>query len=267
MEQRESIKIFIGCLPHDAKNEEVLGFLCQHVGCVEALKIRYRNNGLCAGYGHAVVSASNTEIKELLNSQISYKGRVLECRRFFAQVDFEQHLEELNQRRIYVSGLPIGFSDQELFNLFQETGQIEKAYMAAQDSSTAFEGSFGFVIFSSKKDAESVLSREIQVNGIDLIIRQAKFKEKKKRRRARLLSPQVSGEGHQHPSHNQREPVEFMIKSMMPKILKFTEKIEQNHSSGNIREQQDRTESRYFLARHSKTIHFETAISPGPFYL
>ena len=124
-------KIFIGCLPEDTSSSEIDRYLSQYVQVVR-LKIRYRKqNSLCSGYGQATVRASEETIAELYARPHFYKGRSLEIRKFLAKKKFESVLLNLNSRRVYISGLPQGFSDEQLYHLFKAHGAIEKAYMAS----------------------------------------------------------------------------------------------------------------------------------------
>ena len=128
MSNKEEFKIFIGCLPNDSTSEDLTAYLSKFC-IVKRLKIRYRKNGICAGYGHALLVLSPTDFEVFLSLKHVYYGRSLEIRPFYCQKDFTSLAGDLSKRRLYVSGLPVDFTDLKLLKLFKIYGDIEKAYM------------------------------------------------------------------------------------------------------------------------------------------
>lgn len=60
------------------------------------------------------------------------------------------------ERKLYVSNLPPGTSDLDLFNLFQPFGKLMKAYLVRNRANGSCKN-FGFVIFQQLKDANRLL--------------------------------------------------------------------------------------------------------------
>lgn len=83
MMKHEVFKIFIGCLPSDSTTEELTAYLSMFCK-VKNLKIRFRKNGICAGYGHAFLISDSGSFKDFLALDHLYQGRALEIRPFYS---------------------------------------------------------------------------------------------------------------------------------------------------------------------------------------
>lgn len=78
------------------------------------------------------------------------------------------------ERKLYVSNLPSNTTDLDLLRLFQSFGKLTKAYLVRNRSDGSCKN-FGFVIFQSMRDLESVLNipQIIKFKGRKLTIKQA----------------------------------------------------------------------------------------------
>jgi len=172
-----NLKVFLGCLPGDTITDEITEYLKKYVQ-VTQIKIRFRSNGLCSGYGYAFIEGSNDCISLLLTSDFIYRGRKVECREYLSSKEFKTQLSGNKSRRVYISGLPVNYTDDSLREVFSKYGLIEKAYMANQEKSNYFDGAFGFVIFSDESAVKSITSNEVVLQGKRLTISIAKLKKK-----------------------------------------------------------------------------------------
>jgi hypothetical protein len=61
MELTSQTKIFVGCLPSETIESELFDYFSFFCG-VSNLKIKYRSNSICAGYGHFICLNPSPEI-------------------------------------------------------------------------------------------------------------------------------------------------------------------------------------------------------------
>lgn len=148
-------KFFIGCLPANTDQNEIQKIFEALCPDISNLKIKYRSNKICAGYGHFRASATPKNLRKLEKAEIFYKGRVLECRPFMKGKKLEEYLNNYNKRRLYLSEIPSGISDQELHIFFSKIVEIKRAYKA--NNLDKDNKQFGFVVTSTPQGALKLL--------------------------------------------------------------------------------------------------------------
>lgn len=72
MELVHQTKIFVGCLPSETIESDLFDYFSTFC-TIEGLKIKYRSNEICAGYGHFICLNPTPEIlKELFSTPHFY---------------------------------------------------------------------------------------------------------------------------------------------------------------------------------------------------
>lgn len=150
----QQTKIFIGCLPNNTEKEEVYLHFSKYCQIIK-LKIKFRSNGVCAGYGHFRTRITDQEKAALLSAEHRYKDRKLDCRVYVKGPKLQKFLEDFTYRKIYVKNIPKGTTDLELHNYFSQLCQVQKAYIANQIQDEK-DSLFGFVVTSSKEGAKKL---------------------------------------------------------------------------------------------------------------
>lgn len=80
MEPNRQVKIFVGCLPSETIESQLYEYLTAFCE-VSGLKIKYRSNSVCAGYGHFVCdNPSEDALSLLFSSPHYYQERSIEIR-------------------------------------------------------------------------------------------------------------------------------------------------------------------------------------------
>lgn len=97
----QEYKLFIGCIPGTASNEEILSILSKF-GDIQSLRLERRKNNKCSGYGHAVVSSKEI-YEKLLNSKPQFGDRKLSVLPFLEKSDLVKSQLKFNKRRIVVA--------------------------------------------------------------------------------------------------------------------------------------------------------------------
>lgn len=164
-----STKIFIGCLPADTVEDEIREYFLSFCRNLCKMKIKYRSNSICAGYGNFTARLTKKELSRLTNQRHVYRGRILECRPYLKGKKLESYLKQFNSKRIYVENIPEGTTDASLYRFFSGICNVERAYLANNPDKEG--GIFGFVITDSPKDTDKVLGmKEIRLRGSVLTV-------------------------------------------------------------------------------------------------
>lgn len=172
MTERQTKKIFLGCLPSHTDTEELRTYFLEHCPDIHNLKVKYRSNGICAGYGHFLTNSTKTQLEALFSKNHYYKGRSLECRRYLNGKKLDQYMEQFVKRRIYVSKIPEGANDRELYDCFSEFGKVTRAYIANMSENIKSK-IFGFVIMESEEETKVILDRRVTLKGENLVLKRA----------------------------------------------------------------------------------------------
>jgi RNA recognition motif-containing protein len=175
---KETQKVFIGCLPAKTSPQEIESYFADFCS-LSKLKIKYRSNNICAGYGHFMAHfKSNREKEALYSTRHYYQGRNLECRPYLTGQSLSNYQAEFNKRRVYVGNLPPFYNDLLLFELFSGFGTVERAYIANNPDK---DGKiFGFVIFKEEGILNLVLETELEVGEYSLEIQKVTRNKLKK---------------------------------------------------------------------------------------
>lgn len=177
-------KIFLGCLPADSKAEELTQYFNKYCTSLKKMKIKYRSNKVCAGYGYFLAEISDESLLRMTSEQHYYKERSIECRLYLTGKALTEYQNSFNKRRVYVGDLSPYLTEKELFKAFAPLGKVKRAYIA--NNPDKHGKIFGFVVFFDKETAKSVVSRtEIFISGRrveikEVTVQQQQTKGKKK---------------------------------------------------------------------------------------
>jgi len=211
MEQQSIIKIFLSCLPGDLDEKSFEHYLRQF-GRIDNLKINYRSNGLCSGYGTAQFIGSKADFNYMLEQTHFIRGRMIEVKEHVSKKRFNQRIQSLNKRRLFVNRLTFEYTDYELYSYFSRIVGVERAYMSSNYESEDGTRS-GFVILYRECDVEYILEKRIIVGGRVLEICRAKMKEQ----------------------YFASKELNLRKKHPMAKVIKYCFKVLENHKQKNIR--------------------------------
>ena len=168
MTTAKQIKLFIGCLPSDTIPEEISGYFSKYCTEVDSLEIKIRKNGVCSGFGHLGCKVTSLQLQKVTSETHMYRGRTLEVRQYLTVEELHQVAENLRQRKIHVSNLPEGTKDEDLRELFQKFGEIERAYLANKNPKK--NEIYGFVVFKTHKSIQSALKAHLTFRGAKVCI-------------------------------------------------------------------------------------------------
>jgi RNA recognition motif-containing protein len=150
-------KMFIGCIPGTASDEEILSVLSEF-GDIKSLKLERRKNNKCSGYGYATVSTKEI-YEKLLQSKPQFGDRQLSVLPFLEKKDLVKSQLKFNKRRIVVAQLPHSATEMDLENHFRPFGEIEKTFIVHNENDKSLLP-YGHVVF--KSDSGATKARNIQ---------------------------------------------------------------------------------------------------------
>lgn len=191
--QHKSSKLFVGCLPSQTSSQELKNYFSKFV-MVESVKVKYRKNGICCGYGYLFVQAFKPEISFLCSEQFHFGGRKVEIRPFFAKNKYLSIHKGEQDKKLFVANLPPSITGPVLSELFSHFGKVQNAYLGNSDmfnkSCKSEDGDsepqdphqsifqqnrilstkFGFVIFQNEQSLLQALGSKLSFQGHNLMI-------------------------------------------------------------------------------------------------
>ena len=157
----EKTKIFLGCLPPNTDEQELRAYFSEFCSISE-MKLKYRSNKQCAGYGYFFCN-EDSNISTLTDTPHYHKGRSLECRLYLSGEELKKYQEKFNKRRLYIGNLPLGTTDEQLFEFFNHISPVMRAYTLEKPDD---DGKwFGFVVFKNESALEDVQSQVLHLKG------------------------------------------------------------------------------------------------------
>jgi RNA recognition motif-containing protein len=149
--------LFLSRLP-EASNDEMVERLLAPYGFIDKVKLKMIKNGkACAGYGF--VELFNEEIFHRILSDSAYLrvcGRPIKVEVNERGVTLKAYKRELDQRKVYIIGIPQSARDEDLREALKSAGDIERAYTIKEGHSQESKH-YGYAIFCDVVGAENAL--------------------------------------------------------------------------------------------------------------
>lgn len=192
-------KLFVGCLPSLTSSEELEEYFARLIR-VKKVKIKYRKNGICCGFGYIFVQGSSSEISLLCSQELTFSGRKIEVRPFYSKNKYIGFKLSQQSKKVFVANLPSSTTGKTLNRLFSKFGPIQNAYLGNFDEielqnsleETARDigfdhkkykenGSqfqrFGFIIFQEEYSLIEALRSQVTYQGHLLIVKRPRGTE------------------------------------------------------------------------------------------
>jgi RNA recognition motif-containing protein len=178
LDAQEEFKLFLGCIPGSANEEDLLPILLQFAS-IKNLQLERRKNKKCSGYGKITVD-SISAYEALLNSRPLYKERELQILPFLEKTDLVKSQLQFNQRRIVVAQLEKSTTEDELAEYFSRFGAIEKSFVVVNRSDASMLP-YGHVVFADEKAAQAAMNQDSHfIGGKQVFVKTHKINLKKK---------------------------------------------------------------------------------------
>lgn len=155
----QKFRVFIGCVPGDAEESEVLSIL-KSFAKVTSIKLargrNQKNESYCLGYGFA--NCPTIEDADILISmkQVIYRGRDLSLRLFKQGNTLKSEKKNFSNCRLFIGGVTSWVPFETLRPFFERHGTLEAFYQVDQSKSMKFK--YGYAVYSNQESALSALN-------------------------------------------------------------------------------------------------------------
>jgi RNA recognition motif-containing protein len=152
---REIYKLFIGGLTIETTEIQVEEHFSKFGFVFDILIIRNRATGVSKGYGF--ISCNNIKTyQRIVNTEHVISGRVIDCHDSFKKSDDPEKFKENANKKIFVGGISLETSDDDLHAYFSRFGVVRQAYVI-KDPVTRRSKKFGFAIMKDQAAVDAVL--------------------------------------------------------------------------------------------------------------
>lgn len=167
-----NLQLFLGCLPTDSDPLSLALLFNQYCQKVASAKIKFRKEGVCAGFGFLECIATESErINILSKNRIRYKGRLIDIQLYQSHGELKRSREDIYKRKLLISNIPPKVTEVDLTRFFKKYGSIERAYLGQKSKKSTWRS--GFVVFKDQRAIKLVKNQEfIEFKGSRLIISQ-----------------------------------------------------------------------------------------------
>lgn len=156
----QKIQLFVGGLPSQVTEKILYDHFSQYGKLVECRLVLDKNTLKSRGFGF--VSFQNNQALHVV-TQMTHKlcGKEVECKQALSKQDSNQRVNEEKSKKVFVGGLPLEATENDLYEYFKKFGEIKACRIIYKHESSISRG-FGFVIFGTKEIADEVLMKKDQ---------------------------------------------------------------------------------------------------------
>lgn len=166
-------KIFVGGYDFRVKKKELEKYFLQF-GAIDHIKTKFDKKGKMPGY--SLICFEEVEAAErVLEQRVHlFKGRVIDCRPVLSGKALKQMLESMDNRRVFLSNIPVDFNEEELRKKLEKYAKIQNVYTIKK----AGKGTkIGYATIEEGENRESLLKAKIKLRGLRLYMKAYKRKE------------------------------------------------------------------------------------------
>lgn len=245
-------KIFIGSIKKNSSTSKLQEKLGEY-GFIQSAEILHPSeNVISKGFAIVNISLRNISIEVFMKSKISYEGVNLYLASYLEGEDIKKRNEELSKKKVFVSGIPESYTNEQLLKIFSHFGGIETAYInrkrhikknvvvgggaAGGKKSQEMKFFFGFVTFLEENSASHCLEEGLSHLGYDFEvnrftpkpltdfkekqikdqskqkIKQKKLKKKRKKNRKKRIAQQKSQNKNQLEQRQSNQKQQYVRK-------------------------------------------------------
>jgi RNA recognition motif-containing protein len=150
----QKFRVFIGCVPGDAQDKEVLDILKTFAKVTSIKLARGRNSAnepYCVGYGF-VNCSSQADVDTLVAlKQVLYRGRDLSLRCFKQGNTLKSEKKMFTNCRVFVGGITTWIKFESLKPLFERYGALDAFYQV--DLSKGMKFKYGYAVYTTPQAA------------------------------------------------------------------------------------------------------------------
>lgn len=152
--------IFISRLPESATDTQVHSML-SIFGLINKVKLKMIKNGkTCAGYGFVELEDQQIALSIYSQAHNMYLGgHKLKFEQNISGITLNKYKEELNQRKVYLIGIPMSCKENGLKLALCNIAQVERVYVIKENKPHQNKN-YGFAIFNEVEGAYIALKKK-----------------------------------------------------------------------------------------------------------
>ena len=130
--------VFLVGLSRDIKPSDLKAFFSPHYRSLREVKIRRRQRKTGKVSGFATLYFSDpSEAEAVISQQYHYlKNRRLIAKPYLKGSELQNFREDVSRRRLFVSGMPLSYSDSNFSDILSRFGKVEQAFIVKGPSDT-----------------------------------------------------------------------------------------------------------------------------------
>lgn len=254
----EVFRIFVGGLSYDVDNHLLKESFHKFGSLKKALVIRDQRTGQSKGYGFVTFSARHS-FEAALRSTVIIEGMQADCHPVLTKGALRDQEQRDMSNKLFVGGISQQVYAEDLRRYFAQFGRIREARIL-YDGKTGKSRGFGFVLFDSAAEVESVLAvgiHKIKKKPVE-VKRFNKDKDEEYQLRTekqRHLQPRDYHEGPQHSESTSFDPESTRVARQK---RRKAQKVKQTSLESLSTISEKETYNHYFDAQCSdENNHFE----------
>ncbi len=149
------MKIFVGGFTVDTTEEQLFEHFRINGPIHDVIIIRNKATSVSKGYGF-ISTVDPETYSAIVNSHQELGGRKLDCFPGFKKAENPELFDRFCNLKIFVGGISLETTDQDLLTYFQAYGKVRKAFII-RNPHTNKSRKFGFVIMQDEHEADKVL--------------------------------------------------------------------------------------------------------------
>ena len=153
----KNFNVFVGGLSSDTTKEDLVLYF-EKFGEVKKCEPQMWKSSKkkCRGFALLTVAEEST-YHRIIKAQHIIKGRNVECKKAFkSKKELRKYENDLKGRKIFVGGLPLSLTTDQLLAYFKKIAPVDIAYIV-KNSCTKSSRGFGYVCFSEKEGCRRAL--------------------------------------------------------------------------------------------------------------
>lgn len=161
----EPIQIFIGGLAPQVTEDVLRNYFSEYGELGECRLVVDKHSNKSRGFGFVSFVDYDCS-QEVLNMRHSINGKEVECKAALSKQDSNQRVCDEKSKKIFVGGIPLYLTEEELKSFFRKFGDIKTCRIIYKHESNVSRG-FGFVVFKHKSAADEVIAKREEhfING------------------------------------------------------------------------------------------------------
>ena len=162
-QERGIIKLYVGSLPGNTQKKHLKAYLSDFGKIKDLQLIKNKKTKKCAGFAFVGIKLTSNPLKKAQFESKKFPlflGRKIKIEPFLSGKKLQDHTNEHQKRRVFVTGLPEGLDDHQLAESFKRFGELESAYRVKVESERRGTN-YGYVTFKRQNALEAIFLAKI----------------------------------------------------------------------------------------------------------